>query len=62
MTIQTRRRRCQKCGGYGIQDHPTGFCSGLFDPYHTTGRPDIHPTTPAEQALTAEEYVRKHHA
>jgi hypothetical protein len=56
------RYRCRKCGGYGHQDHPTGVCSGLFDPFHTTGRPDTHRTTEADRALTPEQYVRKYHA
>jgi hypothetical protein len=33
-------------------------CSGLFDRFHTTGAPDLVQVTPAEVAMTADEFVR----
>lgn len=53
--------RCRKCGGYGHQDHPTGVCSGLFDPYHTTGRPDMVRIDDFHRAQTAEQFVKAQH-
>ena len=60
MTDTTRVRRCAKCGGRGHADHPTGVCSGLFDPYHTTGHPDWVWATPLTDRLDRPEFVKLH--
>jgi hypothetical protein len=52
--------RCRKCGMFP-SEHVGDVCSPLFDPYHTTGRPDyVRVTGSKADAPSPEDFVRQH--